>query len=67
MLNCENAYKEMKVPKDKEWKSVYLVIGGEGAYTEIIAYGKDEETSLKNCKNLFKYLQTKYNVEDEYY
>ena len=35
-LNCESAYKEMNVPKDKEWKTIYSVIGYDGIYSEEI-------------------------------
>lgn len=51
--------------EDKTWKTTYSIVGYDSIRAEVIGYGKDEKESLKNCINLFKYLQETYNKDDE--
>lgn len=62
--NCEDSYTKME--KDKPiWRCEYLIIGFEAITSSVIGYGFSEEEALKNCKDLFKYLQKNYNKKNE--
>lgn len=62
--NCINNY--TKIPEtEPKWRCVYTVIGYEEVWSNIFGYGNTEEEALKDCKDLFKYLQENYNKENK--
>lgn len=64
-LNCKDAYTEMTVSKEKEWKTTYSIVGYDGLTCEVIGYGENELESMTHCIDLFNYIQKTYNPEDE--
>ena len=62
-LNCKDAYTEMD-ENEPAWICTYTIIGFEAICGEIIGYGSTEEEALKDCRDLFKYLQENYNKEN---
>ena len=63
-LNCKDAYTEMN-KEEPTWKCIYNVIGYEGICGIVTGYGNSEEEALKDCKELFKYLQENFNKGDD--
>lgn len=64
-LNCKDGYTEMQ-QSDPRWRCIYYTIGYQGITTTCIGYGDTEENALKECRNLFNYLQKEYNKDDEF-
>lgn len=63
-LNCKDSYTAMN-SSDPVWKCVYEVIGYDGITSTVVGYGQTEEEALIRCKELFTYLQSNYNKENE--
>ena len=59
-FNCKDAYTQMD-EKEPKYRCIYTVVG----YELITGYGNTEEEALKDCKDLFKYLQENFNPEDK--
>ena len=63
-LNCKDAYTAMN-ESDPVFRCYYQVVGYEACLSTIYGYGNTEMEALENCMNNFKYIQEKYNPEDE--
>lgn len=63
-LNCKDAYTAMN-ESDPVFRCYYQVVGYEACLSTIYGYGNTEMEALENCINNFKYIQEKYNPEDE--
>ena len=63
-INCKNAYTAMD-ENEPFWRCIYTVIGYDGISAEVIGYGNTEEEALRDCKELFKYIQKNFNKDDE--
>lgn len=62
-LNCESAYEEMDENEPK-WRCIYSITGYDMIEAEVIGYGNTEEEALKDCKELFEYIQKTFNPDD---
>lgn len=63
-LNCKDAYTAMD-ENEPVFRCYYQVVGYEACLSTIYGYGNTEMEALENCINNFKYIQEKYNPEDE--
>lgn len=62
--NCDSAYIHADFNKPL-WRCEYTVMVYNEMTVSIFGYGDTETEALRNCKNLFKMLQNKYNATNE--
>lgn len=61
--NCKDSYTKME-ESEPQFICIYDIVGFEGLYSEVIGYGDTVEDALKDCKDLFQYLQDNFNKEN---